>query len=308
MKNVSDFLNELMERTGFPADAFGAFQEIHTRLHENNAAEKAFDAVCSLYDFGVRRELLAVLDRIAEQIDASNYTIELFFFMYQADALRVRYEAADLDEQIFWDTVTDLRAKLVECRDVYGVWGSFVASWFFGFFDMTRFALGRLQFEVENFSHNGAGYTAGGYILPEGNKVINMHIPSLGPLKPELVLDAFKRAYSFKLFADVRIPGTNVMPFVCHSWLLYPPHYDFLPKHSNILKFMDCFDIIDYAESDTFGNKWRVFGKDKDTEPALLPTDTSLRRAYAERLRTGEKTGNGFGVFLFDGENILKAK
>lgn len=305
MKNISDFLDLFMTRTDFPADACGVFRDIHTRLHENESAGKAFDAVCTLYDFGVRREVLAVLDRIAEQIGVTNYAIELFFFMYLADALRTRYEAADLDEQIYWDSMTDLRAKLLECQDVYGIWGSFVASWFFGFFEMTRFALGRLQFEIETFSNNGAPYTAGGYTLPEGNKVVNMHIPSLGPLKPELVLDAFKRAYNFKLFADVRIPGTNVMPFVCHSWLLYPPHYDFLPKHSNILKFMDCFDIIDYDESDIFGNKWRVFGKDKDTEPALLPTDTSLRRAYAERLRAGEKTGNGFGVILFDGEKIL---
>ena len=95
------------------------------------------------------------------------------------------------------------------------------------------------------------------------------------------------------------------MPFCCGSWLLYPPHYDFLPPQSNILKFMDCFDILRWEDADEFSDCWRVFASYKDLPPAELPRDTSLRRAFADRLIAGGKTGHGFGAFFFDGENIL---
>ncbi|MBR5619688.1 MAG: hypothetical protein IKW76_08130, partial [Clostridia bacterium] len=80
----------------------------------------------------------------------------------------------------------------------------------------------------------------------------------------------------------------------------------FLPPQSNILKFMDCFDIISSADSEVFNDKWRIFANYKDAEPADLPRDTSLRRAFADRLLAGGKTGSGWGIFFFDGEKILK--
>ena len=44
---------------------------------------------------------------------------------------------------------------------------------------MTRFALGRLQFELMDFPES---YEKTGHVRPEGmTKVINMHIPSCGP-------------------------------------------------------------------------------------------------------------------------------
>ena len=222
-----------------------------------------------------------------------------------AFVLREKYAERDLPETIFWDSMTDLRAKLVECRAVYGINGSFVASWFHGFFEMTRFALGRLQFEITELSREEP-YTCRGRSVREDDKLIGMHIPSLGPLTVDLMLDAFKRAYNFPLFSEVRVPGTDWMPFCCGSYLLYPPHYDFLPPQSNILKFMDCFDIIDYSDSEEFNDKWRIFANYKDAEPADLPRDTSLRRAFADRLLAGGKTGHGWGIFFFDGEKILK--
>lgn len=50
------------------------------------------------------------------------------------------------------------------------------------------------------------------------------------------------------------------MAFVCGSWLLYEGHREFLPENSNILRFMDDFDIIRSADKEKFGDGWRVFG------------------------------------------------
>jgi len=59
---------------------------------------------------------------------------------------------ADLTDELFWDTIADLKFKLIECHDVYGIWGTFVASWYPWFYTMHRFKLGRLQYEAVHFS------------------------------------------------------------------------------------------------------------------------------------------------------------
>lgn len=304
MKNIADFLELFMDKTGYPEDAKDTFRNIHAQLLRTSTAAEKFDGILAGMENGGRKELLVEADALAESLGVHPYSMELYVFMVRALPLRERYRQAGIDEQVYWDSMTDLRAKLIECRDVYGVNGSFVASWFFGFFDMTRFALGRLQFEIGQFHHDKP-YLWGDLALQSGDNAINIHIPSLGPLPTESVLDALGRAYRFPYFEKVRVQGSDIRPFMCGSWLLYPGHRDFLPSRSNILKFMDCFDIIRCEEEREFGNKWRVFGKDKDTPPENLPTDTALRRAYAERLRAGGMTGSGFGILLFDGEKIV---
>ena len=87
--------------------------------------------------------------------------------------------------------------------------------------------------------------------------------------------------------------------FMCGSWLLYPGHEEFLPKNLNILRFMHDFEIIESREKENFDDAWRVFGRYADEKPENLPTDTALRRAYAERLRAGKPTGYGVGVIVF---------
>lgn len=304
MKNMADFLELFMAKTGYPEDAKDTFRGIHAKLLQTPQAAEQFDSIFARMENGGRKELLDEADALAEALGVHPYSMELYVFMARALPLRERYREAGISEEVYWDTMTDLRAKLVECRDVYGVNGSFVAWWFFGFFDMTRFALGRLQFEIAEF-HNDTPYVCGTLTVGSGDSAINIHIPSLGPLPAESVMDALKRAYRFPYFKDVRVQGSDIRPFICSSWLLYPAHREFLPSRMNILKFMDCFDIIRSNEEEEFGNKWRVFGKYKDTAPEDLPTDTALRRAYAERLKAGGKTGGGYGILLFDGERIV---
>ena len=44
-----------------------------------------------------------------------------------------------------------------------------------------------------------------------------------------------------------------------------------------------------------------------DADPASLPRDTELRRRMADYLaKSGNVTGTGYGVFLFDGERVIK--
>ena len=305
MKDLTQYLEQFMDKTGYPEDSKKTFRDTNRKLLANAEAAAAFDAICPQYDADDRDAVMREADRIGEMIGVHKYTIELFYFMYISYELRTRYKAQNIDDAIFWQSMTDLRAKLVECRDVYEINGSFVAPWFFGFFQMTRFALGRLQFEHSTFDEDQP-YTRAGATLHNGDTMVGMHIPSLGPLTDENMLDAFKRAYNFPYFECARIKGTELMAFCCGSWLLYPPHEEFLPPHSNIRKFMHCFDIIDSWDDEDFHDKWRIFAKYHTLPIDELPRDTSLRRAFADRLAAGKPVGGGYGIFFFDGEKIVK--
>ena len=213
-------------------------------------------------------------------------------------ALRERYAEKGIDEAIFWKSIEDMRWKLRECMDCEEVWGTFVPHWYRGFFEMTRFGLGRFQFEKTDFDADY--YEKCGNTLKRGDTVINFHIPSAGPLTDEKRLDSYKQAYKFFGGKD-----GEPMAFVCGSWLLYEGHREFLPENSNILRFMDDFDIIRSADREKFSDGWRVFGKYSNGSVDDLPEDTSIRRAFKQRLQQGKPTGYGYGVFFFDGEKIL---
>ncbi len=220
------------------------------------------------------------------------YTAQLLLFLCFTRRLRELYLERRLPLQIWRDSCMDLRWKLLECRRVYGIWGSFVSWWFPGFFALTRFALGRLQFELADFP---AGYAQAGRVPPEGiGEAINIHIPSSGKLTREDCSASFRQAAGF---FERRLPG-DCVAFRCDSWLLFLPHRTFLAPDSGIVGFMDWFDI--YAQEDGGDQDlWRVFDRMDLSDPAALPARTSLQRGYRERLLSGKRNGFGRGVFFY---------
>ncbi len=53
------------------------------------------------------------------------------------------YAQAGLSEEIFWNTFQDLKYKLLECREVQGVWGNFVSFWYPIFYTCDIFQAGQ---------------------------------------------------------------------------------------------------------------------------------------------------------------------
>ena len=226
---------------------------------------------------------------IAEETALHPYTVELLIFICLSRHLKALYAEKDLSPTIYRDSMLDLKWKLIECKLVKGICGSFVAAWFPGFFDLTRFALGRLQFEIVNFGHH---YEKNGIVLTPETKVINVHIPRTGgPMDKQSCDDAYAQARAF--FANA--VGENA-PFVCHSWLLFPEHRKMLSPTSNIYRFMSEYEILESGVNSGY-DLWRFFDTD-EKDPEKLPTNTSLRRAYVAYLKNGGKPGWGFGVKL----------
>lgn len=287
---------KIMERIGFPEEAVETIAACTERV-ENNAE---FNALVDEF-ISNPSELDAIIGRLktlSEALGENQYTMNTAFLLGACPALREQYAQKGIDEAIFWKSIEDLKWKLIECKNCRDIWGTFVPGWYRGFFEMTRFGLGRFQFEEVGFDADS--YEKLGHKLQRGDRVINFHIPSAGPLTDEKRIESYKLAYKFFGGKD-----GEVMPFVCGSWLLYKGHEEFLPENSNILRFMHDFDIIRSEDKEKFSDSWRVFAKYSDGPIDDLPEDTSIRRAFKRRLQEGKPTGSGYGVFFFDGEKIL---
>lgn len=238
------------------------------------------------FDYKKLNEELTV---IAKNISVDEKTVHLLFYILLTQELEKIYEQKNIDKEVFKNTVLDLKYKTIECKEINGVWGLARAVWYTGFFNLTMFALGRLQFHIIEF---GFDYDKNGLTLCKTDKVINIHIPASGKLLKEDCIKAFEMAKKF--FGDEFKKGKTI--FYCRSWLLFPRQKEFLNEKSSILMFMNFFDIFDYTEEEEFSDAWRIFGKpfNKDIVPK-----TSLQRAYYDFLIKGNKAGIGYGLFVF---------
>ena len=290
MKHAIDIIGKELD---FPIEAIETMQDAWRRLEEEGEAE-VYRGIIDEYRLDLHMDLKDATKKASDAGAACGvhrYTAELLLFMLLTQPLHEHYEKAGISSQIWHDSCMDLHWKLQECQRVYGIWGSFVAWWFPGFFDLTRFALGRLQFELIDFPKE---YAESGSEKPEGmTKVINVHIPSCGRLKREEYTESYRMAAAF--FANA-FPGDTVA-FVCESWLLFGGHREMLPEDSGIIGFMNDYNC--FHQGDTYEDLWRIFHREWDGDAASLPEDTSLQRAYKQWLLEGKKPGFGYGIRFF---------
>ena len=291
-------IRELCDRLGFPESDTQTLCELLGKLMSDPAtAEMLKKAVDTMY-LGEGNSFNDVLCELTERCGAHRYTVNMVFWLYAAIPLRYVYKVKGLPEDVYYDSMKDLRYKLKECRDVYGICGTFV-DWFKLFYLCGRFALGRLEFERIPYPLEGHSS------VKKGDTVINMHIPSSGKLLYGDVIESLKKAYGF--FTDaVRSDGTIV--FHCSSWMLHTPMVESVCREgSNMRAFYDLFEIVEVTDSDTYPNFWRVYNMPyADGAFDKAPVNTTLRADLLAYLKNGGKMGSGRGVILFDGEKIVK--
>lgn len=289
-------MKELMRMVDFPTDAVEEVLEKIAVLKQNgnwNRLEKLAEEIMENPSKpGNLVEKLQQAESMEEELEINKYTLDLLVLLRCWKILKGRYEERGLSMEIFRDSLDDMRCKLLECREIHGVNGIFVGFWYDRFFDISRFALGRLQFELVTYPFEDA-YTEKGVTVKKGDTVINMHIPSSGPLHREMAEDAFDRAAEFyrKQFADGQVV------FVVDSWMVDPDLVKILPE-GNMKDFAQRFTVVYASKSDKFMDGWRVFGNEWEKEPKDLPRWTKLQRTIADYLRQGGKLGAGYGVMI----------
>lgn len=287
-----------MEGLDFPADAVADLAAAYDKIAANEAC---FATLCRLVSAYEQTQsdwhFTPVLEECREmfrQAGIENSVGFLLFYLCLADGLLSHYRARGIDEQIFWGSLADLRYKLIEGRLIFGVNGIYHERWTSGFFKVQLFELGRLQFELTTLQDP---YTCAGKALPAGTKAINIHIPRTGkPLFHDEVVAAYARAKDFFAAEFVGVPTV----FTCHSWLLDPWNLTVLSAQSNLRAFCADFEIVKVGSYADYSQVWRLFDCNYNGDPDALPQDSSLRRAYAARIKRGEPTGYARGIFLME--------
>ena len=241
-------------------------------------------------DYG---QMMRDMSVVAECANIHVYSAKLLIYVCLSRSLREHYAKQGISDKIWFDSMCDLKWKLWECEAVKGIHGSFVAEWFYRFFDMTRFALGRLQFEIELIKDTG---TVFGKPLIPGYKAIFVHIPrTLTPLTKESRVASYRQAAD--LFRNEF--GEQEVLFACHSWLLSAEMPSLFKDGSNMQSFYKDFDIIkhEYCNKGEYPDAWRLFDMDYTGNIDDYPEDSSFRRTYKNYLKNGGGMGYGFGLF-----------
>ena len=307
MKYLNEHFKLVEEKLGFPQEAIELFESIALKIEKSKSFSGKFQKTLDKYllpeahDFG---SMCDDMKKLGFCYRVKEYSLTCVWLIVASEKMLALYKEKGIDEQIYWDSMMDIKYKFkecVECKDLYGI---FVGGWYTGFYQMNRFALGRFQFENSTFGVVDEFTTSAGVTIKKGDKTVGFHIPSSGvPLTDEVRFDAYKKAYEF--FKDQRRED-GLLIFECGSWLLYEGNKEILPENSNTVKFINDFEIIKSEAKDKFNDAWRIFAKSGYKAPKHWYDDTSMRRAFKQHVLNGGKTGSGHGVIVFDGTKIVK--
>ena len=239
------------------------------------------------------------IEALAKELGISVPLCDMTVYMMFARQTHYNYLAHGVAQDIYADSMTDFSVWNLACMRQTDGPGLLQMGWLSMTLKEKLYRIGRFQYEPTTFSHGRFAF--GDYIIRRGDPVLTIHIPEGGPLTEEIRMDSYRRAEQFF--------GSHII--VCHSWLLYPAHRQFLQPGSRIVAFMDDFVMLSGEETrGDLGNLWRMYGfKCDHSDFASLPEMTGMQRAYKKHLiETGGMTGEGYGIIIIeDGKIITKA-
>ena len=282
-------IETIARKLNFPTEAINILSLDERKMLER-CADKLGKAEKSMFvpeDF----EFMTLLSEIAEESGVNRYECDMVFLLRSTAPLYDKYVEKGYSDELFYHTLSDLRVKLFECKEVNGVWGMEPTSWFKKYYMLERFRLGRLQYDKKPFPIEQ--YKD----IKSGDTIISCHIPSDGPLLVDEVKESLRMAYRF--FPEEHKDGKLIV--CCFSWLLYAPLLADYDENTNIKRFYNLFEIMTGWEDEQNCNFWHVFGV-RYSPDALenAPEDNSLRRAVIRHLKNGGTMGNGAGILFVD--------
>ncbi len=237
------------------------------------------------------------MKKFAETLPCSEDQFALFFCLYNSYTAKQVYIDHEIPLDIFYDSMNDILVWGEVCRRRTGRWGMLDYGWVQLVLKVELFKLGRFQFRLHKY--HGNDFEVGGVKLKDGDPIIDFHIPEGDSVTKDKRMDAYKRAYKF-------FGQTGLAVFACDSWLFYDKHREFLSPKSNIIDFMNDFKYAHHKEYDRPQDMWRIFGHRRSYDNVdELPQNTGLQRAYAKWWGEHHTMGEAYGLFAFDGENIL---
>lgn len=287
-------LTALLEQASYPKETICALMSDYEQLLCAPACRQILEEARARYRAGAPLSYYEESDRLVKEAEKETtvhpYAAELLFYLHLAPILKEQYEKEGLPARYFDGVMAGILCKLMECHRMYGIWGSFVAIWFARFFCRSLYAIGRLEFCLMACPLD---FSSGQRQIKKGEPVIDVHIPSRGPLTAEELEASYLEAAAF--FAP-KLKGQAV--FHCESWLLADFHSEMLPESSGIRLFARRYHLIEQTPDE--GDFWRIFYLPSDTPPQTLPEQTALQRGYKKRLLQGLDLYGGRGIFFLE--------
>lgn len=300
--NKTDFLKhikELNSRINLNPEAQtiveNTVEELFANEEYKNTVIDIFETFRTTYEIQMDR-----IEKFAEKTGIKKYRFWMAFVEILSLATKEFYKNRRIDENIFYDSMTDISIWVELYHRTTGEWALEEYDWVTNSLSLEVIRLGRLQFQLVTRGKDDKPFTIAGINLKSGSRLINIHIPEGDSITKEKRMDSYRKAYKF-------FNQTGHAVFMCGSWLIFGEHDKFLEPDSNILSFTNDFVLKETIELTS--DLWRIFGKnwEKTTggDYAKLPEDTKMQRAYKKWLLNGGPAGISIGYFVFDGENII---
>ena len=258
--------------------------------------EKWYDKLSFPSEFDAEFKNALAEIKISDAISIDTYDLNskdgarnLLSFLYFCEQLEQKYIKKGIDLSILYDTLRDIVNWTEVWSDINGSLFLGELSWLSRHLSMRLFKLGRLQFcfgkaERDISQHN----------IKKGDNIIEIHIPAGGALSEAECENSIRMA---RKFFEKYYPEYEYKGFTCHSWLLDKSLREILDDDSNIVKFMNLFDIVHSEESDAIFRY--VFNWDTTRRKALKLTPTS---SLAEKIKKCARSGKTF----YEGYGVIK--
>lgn len=292
MKHIFENAEQMLKETAVPAEFKAVLEKV---LDKICGTEEGLSGATHLYQtLYLRKEPLQkeiVMDDETEEV-AHLYSAVIF--------ARICYLQA---ERVFDDRL-DLLAPFVRFHEVnlkryghYGIIGT-NRNWCYLYAFPRLFTLGRLSFEMANFSYASEAYEKDGerIVCPihNGEEVLSVHMPGKEKLSEEAVDLAFEMAEDFfKRY----YPEYRPRAYVCSSWLLNPELARFLPEDSNIMKFQKRFTLSRGPVND-FSLFHNIFDKPNPCPLEELKPANRFQREILQYVKDGGLLYSGRGFIL----------
>ena len=228
-----------------------------------------------LSDLTDSRTAKTAYQRLKEICPAEHKGLDILSYMLSA-ALNThkRYLEAGIDEEIYLATMECFSRFVAEHKASYGDYGFDRGWWAYRHLSMILFKVGELEYE-----------------LGDDEKTIYLHIPTGANIELSCFRDSLD---CFRKFVKEHWPEKEEYPCMLDSWLLSPALAQLLKPDCNIIRFQNCFSLMEWKKEDNEFLQW-VYGR-TDIEYENLPENTSLQRNMKKYLMQGGRIGSGQGI------------
>ncbi len=207
--------------------------------------------------------------------DPNGLKMLTFMLLCAAESIE-EYRKKGISDEIFIDTMRFCTRFTKEHHQIYGHYAFTWGWWLPRQISLHEFRIGTLEYEM---------------IMKDGEKKINIHIPSDADIDKENLGKSYQSA---RAFFSKYFPEYSDASMVCESWMLAPKLQEILPEASNIIGFQKAFEIVRIDEESNGCLRW-VYGRD-DIPFSELSEKTSLQRNIKKLLLQGERIGEAFGI------------